>query len=134
MQETQETLVQFLVGEDPLEYELATHSSIPAWKIPWAEEPGRLQSMQSQRVSTTEHECRHPGKKKCFTKERERQMGVAGGRGRNTSVWRCVSVCVFILFYLVSSGGMPLDSKESLYFYFGYSSQAQMGPYLDCHY
>ena len=81
MQETQETLVQFLVGEDPLEYELATHSSIPAWKIPWAEEPGRLQSMQSQRVSTTEHECRHPGKKKGFTKERERQMGVAGGRG-----------------------------------------------------
>ena len=49
-------------------------------------------------------------------------------------MWRCVSVCVFILFYLVSSGGMPLDSKESPYFYFGYSSQAQMGPNLDCHY
>ena len=36
--------------EDPLEKETATHSSILAWKIPWAEEPGRLQSMGSQRV------------------------------------------------------------------------------------
>ena len=36
--------------EDPLEKEMATHSSILAWKIPWAEEPGRLQSMGSQRV------------------------------------------------------------------------------------
>ena len=36
--------------EDPLEKEMATHSSILAWKIPWVEEPGRLQSMESQRV------------------------------------------------------------------------------------
>ena len=36
--------------EDPLEKEMATHSSILAWKIPWTEEPGRLQSMESQRV------------------------------------------------------------------------------------
>ena len=36
--------------EDPLEKEMATHSSIFAWKIPWTEEPGRLQSMGSQRV------------------------------------------------------------------------------------
>ena len=37
-------------GEDPLEKEVATHSSIPAWRIPWTEEPGGLQSMGSQRV------------------------------------------------------------------------------------
>ena len=46
----QETLVQFLGQEDPLEEEMAPHSSILAWKIPWAEESGGLQSMGSQRV------------------------------------------------------------------------------------
>ena len=45
-----ETWVQFLGQEDPLEEEMATHSSILAWKIPWMEEPGRLESMASQRV------------------------------------------------------------------------------------
>ena len=46
----QETQVQFLGWEDPLEKEMVTHSSTLAWKIPWVEEPGRLQSMWSQRV------------------------------------------------------------------------------------
>ena len=46
----QETQVQSLGQEDLLEKEMATHSSILAWKIPWVEEPGRLQSMLSQRV------------------------------------------------------------------------------------
>ena len=50
MQETQETWVQSLGGEDPLEEEMATHSRIPAWRIPWTEEPGGLQSMWSQRA------------------------------------------------------------------------------------
>ena len=50
----QETRVRSLGLEDPLEKEMATHSSILAWKIPWMEEPGRLQSMGSQRVNTTE--------------------------------------------------------------------------------
>ena len=45
-----ETWVQSLGPEDPLEKEMATHSSTLAWKIPWTEEPGRLQSMGSQRV------------------------------------------------------------------------------------
>ena len=45
-----ETQVQFLGREDPLEKEMAIHSSTLAWKIPWTEEPGRLQSMGSQRV------------------------------------------------------------------------------------
>ena len=42
--------VQSLGWEDPLEKEMATHSSILAWRIPWTEEPGRLQSLGSQRV------------------------------------------------------------------------------------
>ena len=44
----QETRVQSLGQEDPLEKGMATHSSILAWKIPWTEEPGRAQSMRSQ--------------------------------------------------------------------------------------
>ena len=46
----QETWVQSLGQEDPLEKETATHSSILAWRIQWTEEPGGLQSMGSQRV------------------------------------------------------------------------------------
>ena len=46
----QETWVRSLGREDPLEKEMATHSSILAWEIPWTEEPGGLQSMGSQRV------------------------------------------------------------------------------------
>ena len=46
----QEVWVQSLGREDLLEKEMATHSSILAWKIPWTEDPGRLQSMGSQRV------------------------------------------------------------------------------------
>ena len=42
--------VQSLGLEDPLEEEMATHSSSPAWEIPWTEEPGRLQSVGPQRV------------------------------------------------------------------------------------
>ena len=49
----QETQVQFLGWKDPLEKEMAIHSSILAWKIPWTEEPGRLQSMGSQELDTT---------------------------------------------------------------------------------
>ena len=46
----QETRVRSLVREDPLEKEMATHSSTLAWKIPWTKEPSKLQSMGSQRV------------------------------------------------------------------------------------
>jgi len=49
-----ETRVQSLCWEDLLEKELTTHPSILDWKIPWTEEPGRLQSMVLQRVDTTE--------------------------------------------------------------------------------
>ena len=50
MQEIQETQVRSLGWEDSPEKEMATHSSILAWDIPWTEEPGGLQSMESQRV------------------------------------------------------------------------------------
>ena len=50
----QETQVRSLGLDDPLEKEVATHSSILAWRIPWTEEPGRLQSMGWQRVR---HDC-----------------------------------------------------------------------------
>ena len=50
MQEMQEMQVRSLGWEDPLEKGMATHSSILAWEIPWAEEPGGLESMGSQRV------------------------------------------------------------------------------------
>ena len=49
-----ETWVQSLGLEDPLEKEMATHSSILAWRIPWVEEAGRLQSMGLQELDTTE--------------------------------------------------------------------------------
>ena len=54
-----ETQVQSLSQEDPLEKEMATYSSILAWKIPWTEEPGRLQSIGSQRVGHDTTERRH---------------------------------------------------------------------------
>ena len=56
----QQMWVQSLGGEDPLEKEMTTCSSILAWEIPWTEEPGGLQSMGSQRVGhdlVTEHAC-----------------------------------------------------------------------------
>ena len=52
MQELQETQVRSLGQEDPLEKEMANHSSILAWRIPWTEEPGRLQPMGLQRDTT----------------------------------------------------------------------------------
>ena len=66
MQEMQETWVQSLGREDPLEKELATRSSILAWRIPWTEEPGELQSVGLQKSDsatkqqTTGHVLKHP--------------------------------------------------------------------------
>ena len=52
MQETKETRVQSLGWEDSLEKEMATHSSILAWENPWTEEPGGIQSVESQKSQT----------------------------------------------------------------------------------
>ena len=57
MQETQEMQVWSLGQEDPLEKEMANHSSILVWKIPWTEEAGGLQSMGLQRVGHDRQEC-----------------------------------------------------------------------------
>ena len=54
----QETQIPFLGWKDPLEKEMATHSNIPAWEIPWTEEPGKLPCMggkESNRTEATEH-------------------------------------------------------------------------------
>ena len=59
MQETKETWARSLGWEDPLEEEMATHSSILAWKLPWTEEPGGLQSMRLLESDTTERQCTH---------------------------------------------------------------------------
>ena len=60
MQETLETHVQSLGGEDPLEEKMATHFSILAWKIPCTEKPCGLQSMGgSEELDMTEHACTH---------------------------------------------------------------------------
>ena len=55
MQETQETPFLLLGWENVLEKKMATHSSIPAWKTPWPEEPGGLQSGDRKESDTTEH-------------------------------------------------------------------------------
>ena len=57
-QETQEMLVWSLGGEDPLEDEMATHSSILAWKIPWTEDPGGLHTVHGVAKSRTQL-CTH---------------------------------------------------------------------------
>ena len=62
MQEMQEMLVQSLSWEDPMEEGMATHANILAWRIPWIEEPGRIQSIGSQRVrhDWSNWACTHP--------------------------------------------------------------------------
>ena len=57
----QETSIQFLGWEDPLEKEMATYSSILAWRVPWTEKPGGLHSMGSQESDTTEQLSTHMG-------------------------------------------------------------------------
>ena len=53
--EMQETWVKSLGGEDPMEKEVATHSSVLPWKIPWTDEPGRLQPWGCKQLDATEH-------------------------------------------------------------------------------
>ena len=67
----QETWARSLGQEDPLEKEMATHFSIPAWRIPWTEEPGRLQSVGSQKVG---HDL-VKGEKNCFKKTAQTDKG-----------------------------------------------------------
>ena len=71
MEEMQEMWVRSLGGEDPLQEEMATHSSILAWKFPWTEEPGGLLPMGSQRV-------RH-GRASTYPKRSSLEVGEKGG-------------------------------------------------------
>ena len=77
-----ETQVQSLGHEDPLEKEMATHSSILAWKIPWTEEPGGLQSMGLQRVGHDRVTSRI-----LHWNETGRLLGPAGWKGQPCSDW-----------------------------------------------
>ena len=61
VQETQEAGVPPLSWEDPLQQEMATHSNIPAWEMPWTKEPGRLQSTGHKESGRTEQLSTHTG-------------------------------------------------------------------------
>ena len=78
MQEMQETQDQCLGGEYPLEQEMATHSSILAWKLPWTEKPGRLQSMELQRMEHDRACTYNAGRSK--KKNKQKQDMEAEGR------------------------------------------------------
>ena len=69
MQEMQETWFQSLGWEDPLENEMATHSSILAWKIPWTEEPDGLESKGLQRVGHNSATEQHASSQLPFCQE-----------------------------------------------------------------
>ena len=65
MQEPQETWVQFLGREDPLEEGMAAHSSILVWRIPWTEEPGGLQALGCKESDMTEQPSMHTTQDVC---------------------------------------------------------------------
>ena len=69
MQKTQEMWVRSLGQEDPLKKRMATHPSILAWRIPWTEEPGGLQSMGCTESDTTEATEQEPKKTECGESE-----------------------------------------------------------------
>ena len=93
--------------EDPLEEEMATHSSIHAWRIPWTEEPGRLQSMGSQRVDKTEVTqyacilCTYTFQKVNILRGQHAEIKIIEGilnlkqSGSKQSSWTCVIKCKF---------------------------------------
>ena len=92
----QETRVQSLGWEDPLEKEMATHSSILAWKIPWTEEPGRQQSTGPQTVghdwaTSLTHSLKARKQKECISSylrcpEMKLASGQAGAKGSNENI------------------------------------------------
>ena len=96
----QETWIWSLDQEDPLEEEMATHSNILAWRIPWTEEPGRLQPMGSQRVRqdwvTNTHKDLHG-------------RVLKGGPTAFPNIW----FCFFQYCYLIMGFPGGLDGKES---------------------
>ena len=100
----QETWVQSLGREDPLEKEMATHSSIHAWKIPWTTEPGGLQSMGSQRVGqdleTEQEQQKHSSDKKQNQANREENKSRREG-----------GICFSLLQTMAGDTGKLLDEQ-----------------------
>ena len=119
-----ETRVQSLNREDPLEKEMATHSSTLAWKIPWMEEPGRLQSMGSQRVGHTTERLHFHFMTKLLSGEQGRagRFGAEGPAGakpyrtedtRSSSEWPENSSVESIALYCVGRrGDMRLSTQK----------------------
>ena len=108
MQEMQELQVQFLGQEDPLEKEMATHSSILAWEIPWTEEPGRLQSMGFQGLGHDRACMCAKYHKRGTLKQQNVFLLPSGGRKCEINVQGCFpsEIC--------RGGGFP-DSSSSWY-------------------
>ena len=75
-------------GEDPLEENMATHSSILAWRIPWTKEPGRLQSMKSQRLKQFSTGA---------TESLSRRVTNLGEIDCFTCSWQLLSICYFMI-------------------------------------
>ena len=108
-----ETQVQSLSWEDPLEKEMAAHSSTLAWKIPWTEESGRLQSMGSQRVGhdwATSHLCCRA----CKISVSARDWTLTPCSGSSESLTTRPprkSHCVLLYMHLIKIIDLALDSK-----------------------
>ena len=114
MQEMQETWVQSLGQEDPLEEEMATHFSILALNVPWIEEPGGLKSMGSQRVKhnwVTEHVGRYKWVKVKFLKKGLNNLSAMNFIFKRQKLWDCVSRKINTIMFLKDK------NLESLFFY-----------------
>ena len=106
-----ETHVQFLGQEDPLEEGMATHSSILAWRIPWTEEPGRIQSMGLQRV-------RHDWATNTFLRKQEegtcnlnkRQLRSHKMLSHFSCIWLCAT-----LWTVASQAPLPMGFSRQEY-------------------
>ena len=115
----QKTRVQSLGWEDPLKKEMATRSSTLAWKIPWMEEPGRLQSMRSQRVGhdwvTSPSRCLRPGNLGIYLCSSKSKMRKISGIFVSQILWDCciISSC-FLMMKLNFPGDLKLLRSENI--------------------
>ena len=138
-----ETQVPLLGGEDPLEKEMVIHSSILAWKIPWTEEPGRLPSIESQRVRHSWATSLH------FTLHHHRDSlslwivtvpvlasitsSSDQGFSRGFPNWGIPgtgSKGIFFLFFFFSTGVISLQLPKKGYLGVKFSEASQFGEYL----
>ena len=125
----QETWVRSLSQEDPLDKEMATHSSILAWRIPWTEEPGRLQSMGWQRVghdwATNTHTHTHKyycitdavdmnlGKLRVILRDRDAWYAAVHGLTKSWTRLRYLTITIVGLSWWLSSKEFTCNSGNS---------------------